>query len=81
VNIGKAFPSAFLKAADLDGDRTLTIDRVTVEEVGTGKEEPAPGAPDDGRAGPARWLAQPRRLCIDVAGEHRDPAVRAEVRA
>lgn len=41
MNINEAFPSKFLKAPDLNGGSpTVTIDRVTVEEVGEGERKP-----------------------------------------
>jgi hypothetical protein len=42
MNIKQAFPSKFLKAADLDGDRVLTIRSVAIEDVGTDRTEEKP---------------------------------------
>lgn len=41
MKIGSAFPSTFLKAADLQGRRvTVQIDRVTIEDLGDGEKKP-----------------------------------------
>jgi hypothetical protein len=39
VKISEAFPSQYLKAADLDSDTTYTIDRVEMETLGQGKNK------------------------------------------
>ena len=38
MKIGKAFPSKYLKADDLDGERTVKVTKITFEEVGQNKE-------------------------------------------
>jgi len=40
MNIDAAFPSKYLKAADLgDSDRTVTIAKIDIEDIGKGKEQ------------------------------------------
>lgn len=40
MKIGEAFPSKYLKASDFeDGDRTLTIERVEMEDIGSGNDK------------------------------------------
>jgi hypothetical protein len=40
MNIQNAFPSKWLKSGDVeDGDLTLTIDRVEIEEIGSGEQQ------------------------------------------
>ncbi|MEN3145738.1 hypothetical protein ABCW43_00325 [Neorhizobium sp. IRAMC:178] len=38
MNINEAFPSKYLKAADIDGNPTVIIDQIVEEEVGKDKE-------------------------------------------
>lgn len=38
MNINSAFPSTYIKSADLAGDVTYTIDRVEIESVGQGRD-------------------------------------------
>lgn len=39
MNIDTAFPSDYLKASDLEGDRTLVIKDVSIETLGSGKNK------------------------------------------
>jgi len=38
MNINKAFPSKYLKASDLEGEQTVEIEKISMEEVGPTKD-------------------------------------------